>query len=617
MIENLDRLLEVAARYHAGTAPWHDTDALQQAVLQIPGVGGVVRRGPEPLLRDGAGYGDEPGGGLTVPWVDEATVLEIADPALFKPYRSAVENIVKGLLHAKSRDGAANSDRAPLSDERLLDFIQVGSDWYWETDAEGRFVTMFGNWPYKGVRDVIGRNRIDVISRLIPNAQLAAHMQDIERRLEFRDFMYGSPSEDGEIRFSSVSGRPFYDAQGRFQGYRGVGRDVTEEVRNRETINRLIQALDHVEAVVALFDPDERLLFANTAYRRWLREPGMLDNKPTMPQIIDYMVEIGMLEDPETEASKRLEVFRNPDGPVELLRAGRWLLVRIEVLPDGGRILVASDITTQKNQELELIRAKEVAEHANASKSTFLANMSHELRTPLNAILGLSDMILTLGDRVEDRRKTEYIGDIRDAGTILLSHIEDILNFSRLDAGAVPNEPSAVDLRRAAARALRMVRPIARKRAVRIRAVVPRDLPLAFVDARALEQIIINLTTNAVAHSDMGQAILLTAVDGLVTGEGTYVAVEVRDQGCGMSAVELERVFEPFYQARAADLARDKETGTGTGLGLAIVKGLVDKSGGNIDMKSVQGEGTTVRILLPKAEQPPRESIHVASASSG
>lgn len=611
MIENLDRLLEVAARYHAGTATWRDTNALEQAVLQVPGVGGVVRRDPQHVSGDGPG--DVP----TVDWVDAATVLEIADPELFKPYRSAVENIVKGLVHAKSRDVAANIDRTPLSDERLLDFIQVGSDWYWETDAEGRFVTMFGNWPLKGFRDVIGRKRLDVISALMPLAQLAAHTRDLEQRLAFRDLLYKSARERGELRFSSVSGQPFFDAQGRFQGYRGVGRDVTEEVRNRETIDRLIQALDHVDAVVALFDPDERLLFANTAYRRWLGEPAMLDDKPTLQQIMDHMAEIGMFQDPEAEMPVRLELFRNPDGPVEVLRKGNWLLVRTRILPDGGRILIASDITAQKNQELELIRAKEVAEHANASKTNFLANMSHELRTPLNAILGLSDMILMFGDRVEASRRTEYIGDIKDAGTVLLSHIEDILNFSRLDAGAVPNDPRAVDVRSVAARALRMIRPIARKRAVRLRAIMPRDLPAAFMDTRALEQIIINLTANAVAHSEAGRAIMITAVDGLGTGDGAYIAVEVRDQGSGMSASELERVFEPFYQAGPADLARDKDMGTGTGLGLAIVKGLVDKSGGNIDMKSVKGEGTTVRILLPKAEQPPRESSHVASASSG
>jgi signal transduction histidine kinase len=176
---------------------------------------------------------------------------------------------------------------------------------------------------------------------------------------------------------------------------------------------------------------------------------------------------------------------------------------------------------------------------------------------------------------------------------MLLSHIEDILDFARLDAGVLKLNPTAIDVRIAVARVLRLMRPIAGERGIKVRANIPKDLPAVQMDARAFEQIMINLTANAIIHSRPHTHVLIQAEPA-----GNMVSTTITDQGEGIPQGELERIFEPFYQSGDARLAR----ASGTGLGLAIVKNLVDKSGGDITITSTVGEGAVVTVTMPRAD---------------
>ncbi len=482
------------------------------------------------------------------------------------------------------------------SEARFRDLTETASDWFWETDAEHRFLKLTEAWrvpPGMG-HEIAGRRRWDVAVGDLHGPSWQRHFDDLDQRRPFRDFRYTVQWPTGDIAHVSISGRPVFDHAGAFAGYRGTGRDLTEEVRARETVDRLIRALDGVEDLVALFDADERLVFANRLFKdlhpaiETILVPGT-----TMSRILEALAECGVIEDPERAIPARLETFRRPTGLMEIRRFGRWFRTRDQKLEDGGTLVIAADVTNTKEVELELRQAVDAAEEANAAKSAFLARMSHELRTPLNAILGLSETLILLEATVSPNKRREYLGDILQAGRILLSHIDDILNFTRLDAGGFEVHTRPLDARRAVAEAVRLMRVVARSRAIRLEADLPRDLPRALADPRSVRQILVNLLSNAVKFSGHGAVVRVE-----VAQDSGRLRLSVLDRGIGIAVDQIDRIFEPFHQVGNPSVAAREG---GTGLGLSIVRALVDRNNGSIRVDSVQGVGTTISVWLPLA----------------
>ncbi len=249
----------------------------------------------------------------------------------------------------------------------------------------------------------------------------------------------------------------------------------------------------------------------------------------------------------------------------------------------------------------EALKKRFEAEAANASKTTFLANMSHELRTPLNAILGFSDIIANerLG-LVGTPRYREYAHDINTSGTHLLSIINDILDIAKIEAGKMEIDPRVVDPVHAVNAAVKVATPRARERHQRLRVEIAPDTPSPFADERALKQIVINLTSNAVKFTQEGGEILVRcrrAADG-----GFELCVE--DNGPGISSELLDRVFLPFNQI---DNRYNRQSG-GTGLGLSLVRGLAQLHGGRAWIESEPGAGARAFVYLPVADESPRVS---------
>ncbi|WP_162906659.1 PAS-domain containing protein [Algihabitans albus] len=282
----------------------------------------------------------------------------------------------------------------------------------------------------------------------------------------------------------------------------------------------------------------------------------------------------------------------NRDGSV------RWFksVARPENDPETGqlaRILgAAQDITERKRAELALRAAKESAEIANRTKSEFLANMSHELRTPLNAIIGFSEIMKNeVMGPLGGRRYRAYAEDIWDSGTHLLNIINDILDVSKAEAGMLDLVEEEVRLADVAEAAHRLVRQRAESSGVKIHIALPQPLPSIWADPRRMKQILLNLLSNAVKFTPWGKRVSLRAG---VDDEGS-LAIEVIDQGIGISEEDLERVLEPFTQADSS-LSRRHE---GTGLGLPLTRALIEMHGGRLQLTSVQGEGTVARVTLP------------------
>lgn len=283
-------------------------------------------------------------------------------------------------------------------------------------------------------------------------------------------------------------------------------------------------------------------------------------------------------------------------GEVQLRRKDGspiWILAsscRI-TLPDREATLVSFvDITDQKKKEAELAVATAQAKQANYAKSNFLATMSHELRTPLNAIIGFSDIIESqIFGKVENEKHMDYISDIKASGIHLLSIINEILDLSKIESGRNELYPELVDLNETINTAVRLVRHLAKEKAIVIDQRIEDQFSL-FADERSIKQIILNLLSNAVKFSHEGGTISIHAY----AHEGK-VAIEVTDEGIGIPAESLETITDPFVQVASSDTSAS----SGTGLGLAIAKQLIELHEGQLEIESALGDGTTVRVTLP------------------
>jgi two-component system, cell cycle sensor histidine kinase DivJ len=264
-----------------------------------------------------------------------------------------------------------------------------------------------------------------------------------------------------------------------------------------------------------------------------------------------------------------------------------------EVGTRGRREVVAvlRDVTERKRQEQALEDARTEAERANAAKSRFLATMSHELRTPLNAIIGFSDMLKKEAAlMIDSSRRSEYAGLINDSGHHLLAVINGILDMSKIETDNFEITPEPFAPAQVVAGCCDLLTLRANEAGVTIERMPTGELPEMIADRRALNQILLNLLSNAIRFTDRGGKVTLRAR--AEAGRMTFV---VEDTGVGISDEDLARVGEPYFQARAS---YDRRHG-GTGLGLSIVKGLVRLHGGEMEISSRVGTGTRVSVSLP------------------
>jgi signal transduction histidine kinase len=239
-------------------------------------------------------------------------------------------------------------------------------------------------------------------------------------------------------------------------------------------------------------------------------------------------------------------------------------------------------------QELEV--QGRALDAANRHKSEFLANMSHELRTPLNAVIGFSEV---LGDELFgdlNEKQAEYVGDIHESGRHLLSLINDILDLSKVEAGHMELDLARFPLHPAIDNALTLVSERAARRGLTLTSKID-ELPDEMVgDERKFKQILLNVLSNAIKFTPAGGQVTLTG-----QCHDSWIEIEIRDTGVGISAEEQTRVFDAFQQA-GRDYARKAE---GTGLGLTLTRQFVELHGGSIKVASAPDEGSTFTIKLP------------------
>ncbi|MGH8482754.1 MAG: ATP-binding protein, partial [Nevskiaceae bacterium] len=278
--------------------------------------------------------------------------------------------------------------------------------------------------------------------------------------------------------------------------------------------------------------------------------------------------------------------YRHKDGSWRVLS---W---RSSPQPDGLLYATARDVTEQVRISNELVRAKEDADAASRAKSTFLATMSHEIRTPLNGVLGMLEL-LSLTDLDADQHKTVEV--VRQSGDSLKRIIDDILEFSKIEAGRLDIRPEPASIADVVGAVRNVYASVASSKGLLLEhSVDPRISPALVVDALRLQQILNNFVSNALKFTSAGKVTLAARhVDR--AGGIERVRFTVTDTGIGIAAERQQALFQPFTQADGETTRRYG----GTGLGLTISRRLADLMGGTIEMESAPGKGTRMELLLP------------------
>jgi signal transduction histidine kinase/CheY-like chemotaxis protein len=381
--------------------------------------------------------------------------------------------------------------------------------------------------------------------------------------------------------------------------------------------HRLWLALETMRDGFAIYDADTRLVVANSAYLSvfdGLEEvgPGALAR-----DILRIGLEEGVFDPGDQPPGDWLDAmmarWRGEVIEPKIVRLWNGGYIRLVDRRgnDGGIVSLALDITESMRRERELRAARATAESANRAKSAFLANMSHELRTPMNGVVGMAEL---LADTTLNEEQRLYAETIRSSGEALLLIINDVLDYSKLEAEKLQLHESAFDLERLVHEIAMMLTPSATERCIALAVDYDILLPTMLVGDRGrLRQVLTNLAGNAVKFTERGHVAIRVTAEGQAGGRQA-LRIQVEDTGIGIDDSMREHIFGEFNQVED-DRNRKFE---GTGLGLAISRRLVRLMGGDIELDSVPGRGSsftfTVTLGLPDgvASEVPRAPTGLA-----
>ncbi|MCU0878310.1 MAG: PAS domain S-box protein [Pirellulaceae bacterium] len=494
-----------------------------------------------------------------------------------------------------------------LRHERFLlhTLLQNLPDSIYFKDADSRFLrvsqSLARRFSLPDPQAAVGRTDSDFFTADHAQKALADEHEMIRTGVPILDKQECETWPDGRRTWVATSKLPLRDETGQILGTFGISRDITQKKLADERFRLVVEAsvnallmVDRRGKIVLVNSQTERIfgyardeLLGQTV--ELLVPPAV---RPAHPQLRESFF-----------ARPQLRAMGSSPDLYGVRKDGTLFAVEIGLSPletEDGMFALASvvDITARKALEDSLRLAKESAEAASRAKSDFLANMSHEIRTPMNAIIGMTELML--GTDVTPVQR-DYLSMVLESGESLLAIINEILDFSKIESGKMRLESIDFSLWDVVADAVKSLALRAHSKGLELVYHIARDVPEMLVsDPVRLRQIIVNLVGNAIKFTDRGE-ILVDVTCSEETPSGVLLRFAVSDTGMGIPPDKQKLIFDAFTQADGSTTRRFG----GTGLGLAISSRLVSLLGGELQVQSEVGRGSTFffSVWLPRSNQ--------------
>lgn len=499
---------------------------------------------------------------------------------------------------------AAIVRKAQVNERRFKEFAEIASDWYWEMDENLRFLSV-GRGERPGdefsYSRYVGMTREQVTCEDTTTPKWQSHLADLADRKPFKNFQYDLEI-DGERRAMTVSGFPVFGRDGKFTGYRGTGRDITEIIRNRRRLEsaeaRLRATFEHITVGIVQIDSKGIIEGANPMAVRTFgysedeligRNVSMLMTDADREHHDDYLANYLTTRQATIIGSGREVIGRKKSGTTFPLHLGV-----AEVNLQGGTHFIGSltDLTQLRALESQLRRSQKMDAIGHLT-----GGIAHDFNNLLGIVIGNLDLArrkLQADDSV--LKNIEKATNAANRGSDLTRRL---LNFSR----QTPEESEVVDIN-ASIREIRELVLRTLPANISVDLMLSVDAWPARINKGDFEDSLVNFAVNARDAMPDGGILLIETrnvnVDDWLYGDfqqlppGDYVEISVSDTGVGMTEDVAARVFEPFFTTKVA--------GKGTGLGMAMIYGFVQRSKGGISVYSEVGLGSTFNIRLPRAD---------------
>jgi len=511
-----------------------------------------------------------------------------------------------------------------ISEEQLSLAVQAGGIGFWDWDMRANTVTMsmlheelLGLPPTGKARPVQ-----DFFDRIHPD-DLPALSQEVNHAIA-NHTAYETEMRvvwpDGTIHWMTDSGSAQYDANGAPYRMNGTMAEITarKQVEHEMAVRqeRYDLAVSAANTGVWEWYPESDAWYLSAQslgilgyadpVEIWSMEQWTANLHPDdRPAVVEYIGQ--QIQDPTVETWRTEHRAMHKNG------TSRWILVQARMIrrPDGSLVRMVGthvDITEQRERERVLAEAKIAADEANRAKSDFLANMSHEIRTPMHGILGMSHL---LAESPLNSEQHEFLEGIERSAQSLLTLVNDVLDFSKVEAGKMTLDIDEFDLADAVSDLEKQFRVVAMRKGLSLEVQVQLEKPCWLIgDVDRLRQLLINLLGNAVKFTAQGKIVLsVQRVGG--TEACPLLRLSVQDSGIGIASEAIPQLFEPFSQLDSSRARRFE----GTGLGLSICRRLTELMGGKMGVESQPGVGSTfwLELALPVADIAPRSRLQVLS----
>lgn len=491
-------------------------------------------------------------------------------------------------------DRRKTQEQLKQQESHLRTLVDNIPDPVWFKSNEGVYLSC-----NKAVEKMFNRSASDIVNRR-PDDFIATQLaQDLRLQEELalasnqavrKEFWIFIPQYNRH-RLMDIIKIAVRDEQNNSLGILGISRDITDQYELIDELEKFKQFAEYASEGFGIITLTANTLYMNPSMNKMLN--GSREQNNYKENFIDYYP-------PDIQ-----QYFQEHVLPSVLL-SGHWHGELAATHADGSRFPtketffiirddqgkpiylgdVMSDISEQKKIESALQLAKEVAEEATQAKSRFLANMSHEIRTPLNAVLGYSQLLMS--DQKLSQQQHERMKSILNAGQRLLHLINDVLDLSKIEAGALHLRNDYFDLTQELQDIIALMSTKASNKGLNLRCDIQLPSPaIVKSDRQKIGQIILNLLGNAIKFTLAGD------VSFTVTMEANRVHFSIVDTGPGIAPNELQQLFSAFKQGKAG-----QDSG-GTGLGLVISKNIAEHLGGSLVLESALGQGTQAHLRLP------------------